>query len=259
MHNYPEAQGLYDPNFEHDACGVSFIADLHGRKSHRIVDLAMGGLANMQHRGATNAEPNTGDGAGILVQVPDKFCRTLVSDLPEAGHFATGIAFLPTDESERAKIKAEVERIVGEEGLAVLAWTALNTDPTGLGDEAVGVMPVFEQVFISSPEGLSGLDLDRELYIARRRIEAETSLYFSSLSCRTLVYKGMLTTPQLASFSPILRTQTLSRRWRWFIADSQPTPSPLGLWPIRIDLWLTTVSSTRLKATATGCTLARHY
>lgn len=200
MQNYPKAQGLYDPQFEHDACGVSFIADLHGRKSHRIVDLAMGGLANMQHRGATNAEPNTGDGAGILIQVPDKFCRTLIEGLPEAGKYATGIAFLPADDAERATVKAEVGRIVASEGLLVHGWTELNTNPEGLGDEALAAMPIFEQLFVTSPAGLGGLELDRELYIARRIIEHELDLYFSSLSSRTLVYKGMLTTPQLATF-----------------------------------------------------------
>ncbi len=204
MQHNRKAEGLYDPNFEHDACGVSFIADLHGRKSHRIVDLALGGLANMQHRGATNAEPNTGDGAGILVQIPDKFCRTLIEGLPAVGHYATGIAFLSTDDTKRAATKTAVEEVVAAEGLQVLGWTSLNTDSTGLGDEALAAMPVFEQVFISSPAGLSGLELDRELYVARRIVERDLDLYFSSLSSRTLVYKGMLTTPQLATFFPDL-------------------------------------------------------
>ncbi len=205
MNNTSAPRGLYDPSFEHDACGVSFVADLHGRKSHDIVAKSLQALTCLQHRGATNAEPNTGDGAGILIQVPDRFLRDEVEGLPPAGHYATGIAFLPTDEASRAATVAAIDQIVAEEGLTTVAWREVPVDPAGLGDQALAVMPAFHQVFVSSPNGLTGLDLDRQVYVARKRFEHELAgVYFPSLSSRTVVYKGMLTTPQLSSFFPDL-------------------------------------------------------
>jgi glutamate synthase (NADPH/NADH) large chain len=197
----PGPIGLYDPNFEHDACGVSFVADLHGRRSNEIVRQSLGALKCLQHRGATNAEPNTGDGAGILIQVPDAFCRSLVADLPEAGAYATGIAFMPADHGRRTADMAAIDRIVAEEGLEVLAWREVPVDPSDLGDQARSVMPSFQQLFVASPTGLSGLELDRQVYVARKRVEHELAdVYFASLSARTFVFKGMLTTPQLSTF-----------------------------------------------------------
>jgi glutamate synthase (NADPH/NADH) large chain len=119
----PGPSGLYDPRFEHDACGVSFVADIRGRVSRRIVELAVGALCNLEHRGATGAEADTGDGAGILVQIPDRFLRDVVGfPLPAAGHYAVGACFLPTDEVDREKVVASVERLVAEEGLTTLGW-----------------------------------------------------------------------------------------------------------------------------------------
>jgi glutamate synthase (NADPH/NADH) large chain len=189
---------------------VSFVADLHGRKSNDIVSKSLYALTCLQHRGATNAEPNTGDGAGILIQVPDKFFRSVVDDLPEAGSYATGIAFLPADAERRASDVAAIERIATEEGLQVLAWREVPIDAHGLGEQALAVMPAFHQLFVASAPTddnppLSGLALDRQVYMARKRIEHELdNVYFSSLSSRTFVYKGMLTTPQLYSFFPDL-------------------------------------------------------
>ncbi len=210
MHLSHAAQGLYDPAFEHDACGVGFVAHLKGERSHQIVEQALGALTRMQHRGATNAEPNTGDGAGILIQVPDEFLREQVDYLPAPGHYATGIAFLPADPDAAVDTKNAIEAIFGSEGLEVIGWRTVPTDPTGLGEQALGVMPAFEQIFVQSANGLSGLELDREVYIARKRSEHEISaaegrdVYFTSLSSRTIVYKGMLTTPQLNTFFPDL-------------------------------------------------------
>lgn len=205
MNNSPGRQGLYDPAFEHDACGVSFVADLHGRASHQIVADSLGALTCLQHRGATNAEPNTGDGAGILIQVPDRFLRSIVDGLPEAGAYATGLAFLPARPERQSEAKAQIEAIVAEEGLTTVTWRQVPVDPSDLGDQARSVMPAIEQLFISSPEGLTGLDLDRKVYVARKRVEHELGdVYFPSLSSRTFVYKGMLTTPQLAGFFPEL-------------------------------------------------------
>ncbi|MGI9612319.1 MAG: glutamate synthase large subunit [Acidimicrobiales bacterium] len=212
MPDLPLPQGLYDPSFEHDACGVAFVADLHGRPSHDIVKAALGALRCLQHRGATNAEPNTGDGAGVMIQVPDRFFRALIPELPPAGHYATGMGFLPPEPSACEKAKRAIEQIASDEGLAVVAWRTVPTNPGPLGDQARGVMPSFEQVFLASATDpdLAGLDLDRQVYVARKRIEHElpeqlgAALYFPSLSSRTFVYKGMLTTPQLTEFYPEL-------------------------------------------------------
>ncbi len=210
MSTTPPAQGLYDPTFEHDACGVAFVADLHGRRSNEIVRHALGALTCLQHRGATNAEPNTGDGAGILIQVPDRFFQDLMPGLPPAGHYATGIGFLPTDDGQRQKVMEMIGDIMVAERLAVLGWREVPVDPSDLGRQAIGVMPAFHQIFVAGADGQSGLDLDRDVYVARKRIEHELTdvagdqVYFPSLSARTIVYKGMLTTPQLQSFFPDL-------------------------------------------------------
>src|SRR5688572_32518800 len=122
-HGAPAKQGLYDPRFEHDACGVSFVVDMHGRRSHRMVELGLQSLCNLDHRGATNAEPNVGDGAGIPIQVPDAFLRAVVDfDLPVAGAYATGIAFLPRDPESETAAMTGIEKIAASEGLQVLGW-----------------------------------------------------------------------------------------------------------------------------------------
>jgi glutamate synthase (NADPH) large chain len=211
-------RGLYDPRFEHDACGVSFVVDVKGRASRRIVDLGIGALCNLEHRGATGAEAETGDGAGILVQIPDRFLRALCDfDLPAAGSYAVGIAFLPVDANDREKVVGIVEHLIGEEGLTVLGWRDLPVEPASLGATARKVMPFFRQLFIADPAGSHGIELDRKVFVVRKRIEHEVaaaassadgaSLYFPSLSCRTMIYKGMLTTPQLAAFFPDLRDE----------------------------------------------------
>ncbi|HEY3057679.1 MAG TPA: glutamate synthase large subunit [Chloroflexota bacterium] len=197
----PERQGLYDPRFEHDACGVSFVVDIKGRPSRAIVDTALGALCNLDHRGAQGAEPNTGDGAGILIQVPDTFLRAEVDfELPEPGVYGVGLCFLPRE----APPVERIEAILKEEGLRLLGWRDVPTDPTNVGKTALGVMPDFKQVFVADSEGATGIDLDRQLFVARKRCEHELAVYFPSLSSRTLVYKGMLTTPQLAEFFPDL-------------------------------------------------------
>ncbi len=202
----PPRQGLYDPAFEHDACGVNFVADLKGRRSRRIVELGIGALCNMEHRGATGAESNTGDGAGILLQVPDELYRAELSvTLPSAGGYATGIAFLPQDDAEADAAVDAIGKIAASEGLEVLAWRDVPIDASMLGRGALEAMPTFKQVFLAGI-GLAGLELDRRAYIVRKRIEHEVGggaaqrVYFPSLSARTIVYKGMLTTPQLAQF-----------------------------------------------------------
>jgi glutamate synthase (NADPH/NADH) large chain len=201
----PQAQGLYDPRAEKDACGVAFVATLTGEPSHQIVDQALTALRNLEHRGASGAEPDSGDGAGILVQVPDAFLRSAVDfPLPEAGGYAVGLAFIPdVDEAEDAT-RAAVARVAAEEGLTVLGWREVPTTPDLLGKTARAAMPRFRQLFVSATAGQQGLELDRLAFVLRKRVEHETEAYFPSLSARTIVYKGMLTTGQLEPFFPDL-------------------------------------------------------
>ena len=205
----PIAHGLYDPRFEHDACGVSFVANIKGVRSREIVTLGITALCNMEHRGATGAEADTGDGAGILIQVPDAFLRAVAGfELPAMGKYAVGIAFLPADPVRTATAIETVERIVVEEGLRPLGWRVVPSNPDCLGASARAVMPAIQQFFLDDPAGAEGIDLDRKIFVARKRIERELvgdmRTYFSSLSARTLVYKGMFTTPELGDFFPDL-------------------------------------------------------
>ncbi|HEY7050002.1 MAG TPA: glutamate synthase large subunit [Jatrophihabitantaceae bacterium] len=203
----PPALGLYDPRHESDACGVALLADLQGRATHTMVQQALTALRNLEHRGAAGAEPESGDGAGMTVQVPDAFLRAAVPfELPASGSYAVGTAFLPVGDAARAEAVALVERVAADEGLDVLGWREVPTEPTGIGPTALGVMPAFAQLFVA---GGSGLDLERRVYCLRKVAERQArdndvELYFPSLSTRTLVYKGMLTTEQLGTFFPDL-------------------------------------------------------
>ncbi len=208
----PPAQGLYDPAAERDACGVAFLVDARGRRSHRLVEQGLIALHNMEHRGAAGSDPASGDGAGLLVQVPDEFLRQVAGfPLPEAtssgeASYAVGNCFLPRDDAARAKAGALVDRIAAEEGLEVLGWREPPIEPAGLGAGSLAVMPCFAQLFLA---GQTGMALERVAYAVRKRAEhlareANLDLYFPSLSGRTLVYKGMLTTDQLATFFPDL-------------------------------------------------------
>jgi len=205
-------EGLYDPAFEHDACGVAFVATLTGVPSHDIVHKGLEALRNLDHRGATGSDPLTGDGAGILMQVPDAFLRAEAGiELPEAGTYAVGNAFLPTDEQARAEAKAAIERIAGEEDLTVLGWRRVRTDDSSLSDLTRSNMPWFEQLLVTATgEPRRGLELDRLAYCLRRRVQHETGVYFASLSGRTLVWKGMLTTEQLELVFPELLDERMA-------------------------------------------------
>ncbi|HEY3633094.1 MAG TPA: glutamate synthase central domain-containing protein, partial [Jatrophihabitantaceae bacterium] len=203
----PPAQGLYDPRFESDACGVALLADLKGRPTHTMVAQALTALRNLEHRGAAGAEPESGDGAGVTVQVPDAFLRAVVPfELPAPGDYAVGLVFLPVDPMPRADAMALVEGVARDEGLEVLGWRDVPIEPAGLGPTARAVMPAFRQLFVG---GASGLELERRAYCLRkvaehRARESAVELYFPSLSTRTIVYKGMLTTEQLGTFFPDL-------------------------------------------------------
>src|SRR4051794_3851336 len=197
-------EGLYDPALDHDACGVAFVATLSGAPSHAIVEQGLEALRNLDHRGATGSDPRTGDGAGILMQVPDGFLRSEAGfDLPPAGSYAVGNAFLPVDEASREVARATIERVAGEEGLRVLGWRVVKTDSSSLSDVTRANMPAIEQLFVTaSGQPVQGLALERLAYCLRRRSQNEAGVYFPSLSCRTLVYKGMLTTEQLELVFP---------------------------------------------------------
>jgi glutamate synthase (NADPH/NADH) large chain len=195
------AQGLYDPNQERDSCGVAMVATLKRKATHEIVSQGLTALRNMEHRGATGAEPDSGDGAGILICIPDAFYREVVDfKLPEAGNYATGIIFVDKSFSDRSAL----ETIADEEGLKILGWRDLPINSTTIGKTAQSVMPKFEQIFLAGKNNEFDLALERLAFCFRKRIEHRFALYVPSLSARTIVYKGMLTTGQLEEFFPDL-------------------------------------------------------
>src|SRR6059036_2874844 len=214
----PPAQGLYDPRHEHDACGVGFVVDIKGRKSHAIVRQALQVLINLLHRGACGCEPNTGDGAGILLQMPDKFlrkaCARLGITLPAATEYGAGLVFLPRDFLQRDKVQALIQTIVVDEGQRFLGWRDVPTDDRHLGATARSVEPNIKQMFIGRGPGVSDhAHFERKLYVVRKRIEnavaamdfAEKKLvYVPSLSSNTLIYKGMLSADQIEGMFPDL-------------------------------------------------------
>lgn len=230
MDGRPAQQGMYDPRNEHDACGVGFVATLTGEASHALVEQALTVLTNLEHRGATGSEPDSGDGAGILLQVPDAFLREEVTfELPDAGAYAVGIAFLPSDAQEAADAVSRIETIAVEEGLDAIGWRVVPVAPQLLGNGARATMPAFSQIFVSDGEN-TGLALDRKAFALRKRAEREAGVYFPSLSARTIVYKGMLTTGQLEPFFPDLS----DRRFATAIAlvHSRFSTNTFPSWPL---------------------------
>ena len=218
IHRSGLASGLYDPALEKDSCGVGFIADIKGRKSHKIVDDALKILLNLEHRGAVGADPRAGDGAGILVQIPHKFfarkAAELGIDLPEPGHYAVGHAFLPRDPQWRQVILDVYADVVAREGQVLLGWREVPSDNASLGEAVVPTEPVHMQVFIGRGKNVKTEDdFERRLFILRKVISNEVynrrerrlaDYYLVSLSCRTLVYKGMFLADQLCKYYPDL-------------------------------------------------------
>ncbi|MFZ5634108.1 MAG: glutamate synthase large subunit [Bacillota bacterium] len=216
INGLPPKQGLYDPRFEHDACGIGFVANIKGKKSNQIVRQALNILVNLDHRGARGAEVNTGDGAGILMQIPHAFfarkCAKAGLHLPPAGRYGVGMLFLPHDADRREKCEQTVERIVREEGQTPLGWRTVPVNDYTLGETSRLARPFIRQVFIArNPEIKDEMAFERKLYVIRKRAEKEVrrsyilegeifTFYFASLSSRTIVYKGMLTPEQLSSF-----------------------------------------------------------
>jgi glutamate synthase (NADPH/NADH) large chain len=211
--------GLHDPSREHDACGVGFVVHIKGKPTHSIVEQGLQILVNLEHRGATGSDANTGDGAGILMQVPDSFFRgVLPFELPIRGQYGVGFVFLPTDARDRAVLEALFERTAAEEGLGVLGWRDVPCDNSALGRGAVDSQPFIRQVFVglAQPGPVEILALERKLYVVRKlmavgvdRLEgiseqSRAAYYAASLSARTLIYKGMLTARQLGPMFPDL-------------------------------------------------------
>ena len=214
----PGKQGLYDPAFEHDACGVGFVVDMKGRKSHKIVSDALQVLTNLDHRGAAGSEPNTGDGAGILIQMPHKFFAEVSKaarlTLPEPGQYGCGLIYLPRNRTVRRKVEEVFEQVIQSEGQIFLGWRTVPTDNKTLGNTAVSCEPFMRQIFIGrSADITNDLDFERKLYVIRKRayqdirtstIAGSETWYVASLSMKTLVYKGMLLTEQVAQYFPDL-------------------------------------------------------
>ncbi len=209
----PKAQGLYDPRHEHDACGIGLVANISGEKSHDIVMKGIEILVNLAHRGACGCDPQTGDGAGVLIQIPHAFfegeCARLRFPLPAPGEYGVGMVFLPVEPHERMACEGIVEEIVREEGLTVLGWRDTPIDSDTIGRLARSTQPYIEQIFIKRAPGMDEDALERKLYVIRKRAEREVGatnlreknfFYIPSLSCRTIVYKGLLLAQQIASF-----------------------------------------------------------
>ncbi|HYD52962.1 MAG TPA: glutamate synthase large subunit, partial [Gemmatimonadaceae bacterium] len=245
-HGHPAAQGLYDPRFEHDACGVGFVAHIGGTRSHDVVRDALALLERLAHRSAVGADPETGDGAGILLQLPHAYLRRVAHGdgipLPEAGAYGVGMLFLPRDADARATCARLVEHVVADEGCAVLGWRDVATDESRIGEQARASAPVVRQVFIAR-RGL-GRDLDdanafeRQLYLVRRRIERAVhdagitpgAFHAASFSSRTIVYKGMLRPQQLRRFYPELRDEELASALA--VVHSRFSTNTFPSWPL---------------------------
>ncbi|MDR5730611.1 MAG: glutamate synthase central domain-containing protein, partial [Terriglobia bacterium] len=209
----PDAQGLYHPRHEHDACGMGLVASIRGEKSHEIIRKGLEVLINLTHRGAAGCDPETGDGAGILIQIPHVFfareCGELGMPLPEPGAYGVAMVFLPVDKHSRLQSEGVFERIAREEGLTVLGWRDTPVNGDAIGREARASQPYIEQLFVSRPEGMDEESFERLLYRVRRRtenemaasdIEGKEDFYIPSFSCRTIVYKGLMLAPQIEKF-----------------------------------------------------------
>lgn len=213
----PEKSGMYDPSFEHDSCGIGFVANIKGRKSHGIIERGLEVLERMTHRGAEGADNKTGDGAGIMMQIPHSFYNEIVTGLPAAGEYGTGIIFFPKDQPARDTCRMEFEKVLASEGLRVIAWRDMPVDNTAIGDIAKGSEPYSRQIFIA-PERNSAMPLELRLFVARKlaertiresSIEDRQLFYIVTLSSRTIVYKGMLMPDQVRHYYPDLRDERL--------------------------------------------------
>ena len=225
-------QGLYDPSFEHDACGVALVATLNKNATHEIVSSGLEALRNLEHRGASGSEPDSGDGAGILIQIPHDYLKSVVSfDLPEMHSYAVGIAFLPTTKSDYEITKNIIIETAKNEDLTILGWREVPTDPSTVGKTARSVMPKFEMLFIQPKnKNLKGIEVDRAVYPFRKIVENNSQAYFASLSARSIVYKGMLTTGQLEPFYPELSDPNVKSKIA--LVHSRFSTNTFPSWPL---------------------------
>ncbi|MEY2915526.1 MAG: hypothetical protein RL454_455, partial [Actinomycetota bacterium] len=227
----PAKTGLYDPALDKDACGLAMVATLRGTAGHDIIDTALTALTNLEHRGAVGSDAGTGDGAGILTQIPDAFLRAVAGfDLPDAGYYAAGLVFLPTDADEALRAKAGFENIAAEEKLTVIGWREVPVRPEVLGDLARAAQPVIEQVFVGSPDNITGIELERRAFRLRKRSERQLGIYHPSLSSRTIVYKGMVTTLQLEPFYPDLSDERFASTLA--LVHSRFSTNTFPSWPL---------------------------
>jgi glutamate synthase (NADPH/NADH) large chain len=233
----PAAQGLYDPTAEKDACGLAMVATLRGTAGHDIIDTALGALRNLEHRGAIGSDAGTGDGAGILTQIPDEFLRAVAGfELPPVGRYAVGNAFLPLDAAERQEVMDRIRDLAHQEDLQILGWREVPVRPDELGRLARDAMPAIFQLFLQSVRTtasgatLSGIELDRQTWRLRKRAELEHEVYFMSLSCRTLTYKGMVTTLQLEPFYPDLSDERFASKLA--LVHSRYSTNTFPSWPL---------------------------
>ncbi len=266
----PPKQGLYDPQFEHDACGVGFVVNIKGNKSHEIVRQGLTVLLNLNHRGACGCEANTGDGAGILIQTPHAFfqavCPDAGIDLPAESQYGVGMLFLPQNPEDRRKCEEAFAKVVAEEGQVLLGWRTIPTDNSSLGATAKSAEPFMRQVFIGrNPSCGDSQAFERKLYTIRKRAtnmirfgaNGCASFYVASLSSRTLVYKGMLMPEQLENYYPDLTHPRMDTALA--LVHSRFSTNTFPSWERAIPTvtWRTTARSTRCAATSTGCTPAR--
>src|SRR3989338_1719402 len=211
----PEKQGLYDPRFEHDSCGVGFVCDVKGRPSNKIIKQGLEVLKRLAHRGATGADPKTGDGAGILIQTPHQFfakiCAQNKINLPGPGKYGTGLVFLPPKKGERKFCKEVISKFIKKQGLLLLGWREVAIDDSDIGKTAKDSKPVIEQPFIACAD-------ERKLYLVRKQVEnairaaklkQKYFFYITNLSNRTFSYKGLLMPQQLENFFPDLKDKNL--------------------------------------------------
>ncbi|MDO2936486.1 glutamate synthase large subunit [Paeniglutamicibacter sulfureus] len=226
----PEAQGLYDPANEKDACGLAVIATLTQEATHEIVEQALEALRRLEHRGAVGADAGTGDGAGILTQIPDAFFRAVTGiDLPAPGRYAAGTAFLPQEPAQRAAAVTALEELAAEEGLSVLGWRDVPVNTEAIGATALGCMPHFSQLFLGAAQE-QDKDLDARVFRIRKRAQNKFGVYFPSLSSATMVYKGMLSTEQLTEFYPDLGDTRFASRLG--IVHSRFSTNTFPSWPL---------------------------
>ena len=242
-------RGLYVPELEHDACGVGMVADISGTRSRSIIDQALEVLVNLGHRGASGADPMTGDGAGITIQMPDAFMRKISTQegikLPNEGRYAVAMCFLPNDDHLNAVVRAELEKRSKDNGMAILGWREVPVDPNVIGLSARSIMPKIAQLFVSAPDDVNGDDFERRLYLSRKSTEkqllnidtdSETrktllrEFYVCSWSSRTLIYKGMLLVDQLSKFYIDLEDQSMMSAFG--IVHSRFSTNTLGSWKL---------------------------